>query len=58
MRANVEKAMAGSLAHTKWLFSIVEKRLSERDEDGRQARGGSSLARRLLTDLGAPSNES
>ena len=55
MRANVEKALAGSLAHTKWLFSIVHKDVS--DKDRKQAKGGSSLARQLLADLGATTNE-
>ena len=25
MRANIEKAKAGSLAHTKWLYELVDK---------------------------------
>ncbi len=49
VKANVQKAKAGSLMHTKFLLGLVE-RLPKRDEDAMEAKR--SLAALLMTQLG------
>jgi hypothetical protein len=49
VRANVDKAKAGSLAHTKWLCSLVERQRNE--ESSPTDRVQASLADMLLQEL-------
>jgi hypothetical protein len=49
MRANVEKAKAGSLTHTRWLFSLMEA--LEGDEPSPEGDNGKSLAEILIKQL-------
>ena len=49
MRANVAKAREGSLAHTKWLFSLVEQANAGRAQEKNTS--GDTLAARLLLAL-------
>ena len=49
MRANVAKAREGSLAHTKWLFSLVEQAIAGRAQEKNTS--GDTLAARLLLAL-------
>ena len=51
MRANVEKAKAGSLTHTRWLFSLMEA-LEEQDQSG-EGVSQMSLAEILIKQLKA-----
>ena len=54
MRANVAKALEGSLAHTKWLFSLVEQTNAVRASD--KAEHEKSLAGYLLLALDTDKN--
>lgn len=49
VRANVEMAISGSIVHTKWLWSVVEK-LPKRGENAMEAK--QSLAALLMEQLG------
>jgi hypothetical protein len=49
VRANVEKAKAGSLTHTRWLFSLME--VSQDQERCKQGEDRKSLAEMLIRQL-------
>ncbi len=49
MRANVDKAKAGSLTHTRWLFSLMES--LEEEEESPVAIEQKSLAEILIRQL-------
>ncbi len=49
MRANVEKAKAGSLTHTRWLFSLME--ILQEEEHAENEAEQKSLAEMLIKQL-------